>query len=70
MFSIHKHLVVLANVKRMDECLSQTRKSATSAAISGFRGLRKKFPEFSLSAYQNFPEFTVINPTKLLQNKI
>ena len=27
-----------------------------------YRGLRKKFPEFSLSAYQNFPEFTVINP--------
>ena len=27
-----------------------------------YRGLRKKFPEFSLSAYQNFPEFTIINP--------
>ena len=26
------------------------------------QGLRKKFPEFSLSAYQNFPEFTIINP--------
>ena len=26
-----------------------------------YRGLKKKFPEFSLSAYQNFPEFTVIN---------
>ena len=34
-----------------------------------YRGLRKKFPEFSLSAYQNFPEFTLINPYEQLQNK-